>query len=77
MGRARGTWLTPKRGDIPAKSWRIHPPGRSGGLSAAGVTGTRPVPSHPSGPPITHSHLTSLDNNGDVPNALGILQHLF
>lgn len=31
MGKARGTWLTPKRGDIPAKSWRIHPrPSRRG-----------------------------------------------
>jgi len=24
-GKARGTRLTPERGDIPAKSWRIHP----------------------------------------------------
>jgi hypothetical protein len=24
-GKARGTERTPKRGDIPAKSWRIHP----------------------------------------------------
>jgi len=24
-GKARGTCLTPERGDIPAKSWRIHP----------------------------------------------------
>ena len=31
------TSLMPEWGDIPAKSWRIHPPGRSGGLSAAGV----------------------------------------
>src|SRR4030043_316032 len=24
-GQRRGAWLTPERGDIPAKSWRIHP----------------------------------------------------
>jgi len=24
-GKARSAGLTPKRGDIPAKNWRIHP----------------------------------------------------
>ena len=36
-------------------------------------TGILPAPSNSSGASITHSNLTPLDNDGNIPDTLGIL----
>ena len=46
---------------------------KSGGLSAAGVTGARPVPSYPSGPSITYRDFASLDDHRHVSNTFRML----
>jgi len=65
-GKARGTPLTPKRGDVPAKSWRIQPRPKGRGFL---LPGENPFPSQHGVPNLPPRPLTNLTAEKSIAQA--------